>query len=396
MFTLLSEDDEVVRTEERDRKVDALAEKIRAMECQNSLGFDVTDMGLVDGLRIPYKFKAPSFDKYNDTSCPRTHVQAYYRKISAYADDEKMWIYFFQDSLSGASLDWYMDLKRESIRSWRDWGEAFLRQYKHNMDMAPSRTQLQSLCQKTGESFKEYAQRWRELAARVQPPMLERELTDMFIGTLQGVFMDRMGSCPFSSFSGVVVCGERTESLIKAGKIQDPCSSSSSSSKKPSSGAPRRGESETNAVHRQRNMNRRQYRQVAAVTIPATQQYQRRPTQQYQHQQHRPQQQAYQPHNGNQASTSNERKKITFDPIPMSYAELYPSLIERNLITPRDPPAIPVNPRWWYKPDQHCVYHSGAPGHDVDSCFQLKIRVQDLMRLGILSFEDLGPNVNRA
>ena len=68
------------------------------------------------------------------------------------------------------------------------------------MDMAPSRTQLQSLFQKTSESFKEYAQRWRELAARVQPPMLERELTDMFIRTLQGVFMDRMGSCPFGSF----------------------------------------------------------------------------------------------------------------------------------------------------------------------------------------------------
>ncbi|KAI5436556.1 hypothetical protein KIW84_022888 [Lathyrus oleraceus] len=141
MFTLLSEDDEVVgRTDERDRRVDALAEKIRAMECQNSLGFDVTNMGLVEGLRIPYKFKAPSFDKYNGTSCPRTHVQAYYRKISAYTDDEKMWMYFFQDSLSGASLDWYMEMKRESIRSWRDLGEAFLRQYKHNMDMAPSRT----------------------------------------------------------------------------------------------------------------------------------------------------------------------------------------------------------------------------------------------------------------
>ena len=153
MFTLLSEDEDVLgRVDERDRKVDALAEKIRAMECQNSLGFDVTNMGLVEGLRIPYKFKAPSFDKYNGTSCPRTHVQAYYRKISAYTDDEKMWMYFFQDSLSGASLDWYMELKRDSIRCWRDLGEAFLRQYKHNMDMAPSRTQLQSLCQKSKDS----------------------------------------------------------------------------------------------------------------------------------------------------------------------------------------------------------------------------------------------------
>ena len=253
LFTMLSEDDNMLgRNDARDRKVEALAEKIRAMECQNSLGFDVTNMGLVEGLRIPHKFKAPSFDKYNGTSCPRTHVQAYYRKISAYTDDEKMWMYFFQDSLSGASLDWYMELKRDSIRCWRDLGEAFLRQYKHNMDMAPTRTQLQSLCQKNNESFKEYAQRWRELAARVQPPMLERELTDMFISTLQGVYMDRMGSCPFGSFSDVVICGERTESLIKAGRIHD----AGSSSKKPFSGAPRRREGETNVVQHRGNVYR--------------------------------------------------------------------------------------------------------------------------------------------
>ncbi|KAI5393370.1 hypothetical protein KIW84_060484 [Lathyrus oleraceus] len=51
MFTMMSEDDgDVARMEDRDRKVDALAEKIRAMECQNSLGFDVMNMGLVEGL----------------------------------------------------------------------------------------------------------------------------------------------------------------------------------------------------------------------------------------------------------------------------------------------------------------------------------------------------------
>ncbi|KAI5390626.1 hypothetical protein KIW84_075793 [Lathyrus oleraceus] len=79
----------------------------------------------------------------------------------------------------------------------------------------------------------------------------------------------------------------------------------------------------------------------------------------------------------------------------MTYAELYPSLIERKLNTPRDPPALPANPQWWYKLDMHCVYHSGAPGHDVESCFPLKTKVQDLMRCGILCFEDVGPNVKK-
>ncbi|KAI5421443.1 hypothetical protein KIW84_045031 [Lathyrus oleraceus] len=116
---------------------------------------------------------------------------------------------------------------------------------------------------------------------------------------------------------------------------------------------------------------------------------------QYQHQQHHPQQQAYQPRNSNQTSTSYERKRVTFDPIPMTYSELYPSLIERKLITLRDPPAIPANLQWWYKPELHCVYHSSAPDDDVENSYPLKIKVQVLVRCGILCFEDVGPNVKK-
>ncbi|KAI5444932.1 hypothetical protein KIW84_013274 [Lathyrus oleraceus] len=77
----------------------------------------------------------------------------------------------------------------------------------------------------------------------------------------------------------------------------------------------------------------------------------------------------------------------------MTYAELYPSLIDRKLITPRDPPAVSTNPQWWYKPELHCVYHSGAPGHDVENFYPTK--VQDLVRSGILFFEDVGPNMKK-
>lgn len=40
------------------------------------------------------------------------------------------------------------------------------------------------MAQKDNECFKEYAQRWRELAARVHPPLVERELIDIFMSTL--------------------------------------------------------------------------------------------------------------------------------------------------------------------------------------------------------------------
>ena len=42
---------------------------------------------------------------------------------------------------------------------------AFIGQYQYNTDMAPDRNQLQNMSKKEHKSFKEYAQRWRDLVA---------------------------------------------------------------------------------------------------------------------------------------------------------------------------------------------------------------------------------------
>lgn len=91
----------------------------------------------------------------------------------AYARDEKLMIHYFQDSLSEAYLDWYMQLEQAHVRRWEELANTLLRQYQYNLDMAPNHIQLQNLAQKNHESFKEYAQQWREMVARVQPLLLE-------------------------------------------------------------------------------------------------------------------------------------------------------------------------------------------------------------------------------
>lgn len=53
--------------------------------------------------------------------------------------------------------------------------EAYVKHYQYNIDMAPNRTQLQSLPWGQNESFKEYAQKSCGLAARVQPSLVERD-----------------------------------------------------------------------------------------------------------------------------------------------------------------------------------------------------------------------------
>lgn len=86
--------------------------------------------------------------------------------------------------------------------------------------------------------------------------------------------------------------------------------------------------------------------------------------------------------------------KLSFDLIPMKYSQLYPALIQRGLVTPRGYKTPPPNPLpAWYDPQKHCEFHEGAPGHDLDNCYALKIKVQELIKADILSFKDTGPNV---
>lgn len=81
---------------------------LKAVEGQGALGTDLIGLGLIPGVGVPPKFKVPVFEKYTGTTCPKTHVRSYYRKMPAYSDDERLLMHFFQDSLVGASLEWYM------------------------------------------------------------------------------------------------------------------------------------------------------------------------------------------------------------------------------------------------------------------------------------------------
>lgn len=199
------------------------------------------------GVIIPAKFKFPDFEKYKGASDPRMHIRAYFWKMVAYSDDDRLLMHFFQDSLSGASLDWYMQLEGTHIQSWRDMVEAFLKNYQYNTDMALNHTQLQNLTQKHDETFKEYAQCLRDLAARVETQFLERELVEMLMVNLQESYWDIMVGRTSSCFFYLVFVDERIENMIKMRKIQN-AASTSGLMKKPYMAYGKKREGETNAT----------------------------------------------------------------------------------------------------------------------------------------------------
>ncbi|KAL5170534.1 hypothetical protein HKD37_11G032223 [Glycine soja] len=77
----------------------------------------------------------------------------------------------------------------------------------------------------------------------------------------------------------------------------------------------------------------------------------------------------------------------------MAYSELWPSLLENHLVV-----AIPGKvfqspyPKW-YNSNATCAYHSGVPGHNIDSCLPFKYKVQHIINAGWISFQEEGPNV---
>ena len=87
------------------------------------------------------------------------------------------------------------NLESSWIRSWKDLMVAFIRKYQYNSNMAPDRMQLKNMCKREHESFKEYAQRWRDLAAKVAPPMMEREMITMIVDTLPVFYYKKMVGC---------------------------------------------------------------------------------------------------------------------------------------------------------------------------------------------------------
>src|SRR3954471_11988029 len=111
--------------EQDDDKYQQLEEHVKAMEIQKIPGLDFDDLGLVSDIVIPPKFKVPIFAKYDGVYCPKLHLRSYVRKIQPHTADKKLWIHFFQESLSGTQLEWYYQLESAKVHSWEDLATAF-------------------------------------------------------------------------------------------------------------------------------------------------------------------------------------------------------------------------------------------------------------------------------
>ena len=234
-------------------------------------------------------------------------------------------------------------------------------------------------------TFDVHAQRWRELAAQVKPPMAEKEMISTFLNTLKDPYYSHLIGHTTSSFADLVIVGERVEDGVKSGRLVDV--QALQQLLEQSGSGPGQQSAEVKMITSAAPKMNQPYRKRMYVQPTSQQSYVISTVQ--------PQFQNTQP----QASSRKEAKVVAekrrFDPVPMPLSQLLPQLIATNLVTTVPPKPVTDPPQKGFDPNARCDYHMGSPGHWTDRCFRLRHKVQDLLDQELLNFEtDQGSKPN--
>ena len=79
-------------------------------------------------------------------------------------------------------------------------------------------------------------------------------------------------------------------------------------------------------------------------------------------------------------------RRPSIEPIPVTYTELFPRLIQGQLLarvplTPMEPPYP-----YWYDANATCDYHYGIKGHSTENYLALKNQIQALKNARYINF----------
>ncbi|XP_040934416.1 uncharacterized protein [Gossypium hirsutum] len=195
------------------------------------------------------------------------------------------------------------------------------------------------------------------MAMQVQPLLLEKETTMLFINTLKAPFITHMIGSTTKIFADIVIAGEMIENAIRDGKIEGEATKRL---------APRRKDSEVNNTS---TFN------TKAITVgqPKTAVVE---------------QQSFQ---RQESSTRQNSERMQFTPIPVTYRELYQTLYDTHVIAPFHlKPLQPPYPKW-YDANARCEYHAGISGHSIGNCTGFKKAEERLIKMGVVKFDNI-PN----
>ncbi|XP_015072542.1 uncharacterized protein LOC107016648 [Solanum pennellii] len=297
-------------------KIDIKEEIKRAMkelQCiPDVAGLSYAELCIHPDLNLPEGFKIPKFDTFGGVGNPMAHLRAYCDQLVGVGKDEALLMRLFSQSLCGEALEWFTSHETRQWPSWSALAKDFIDRFT-----------------------------WRKEAARVRPPMTEKEIVEVFVRVQEPEYYDRIILLIRAKFAEIVKVGETIEDGLKSGKI-----------------------SRVSASPGYSRLMRKKREEVAIQSgyDPSRPKFEKRPLR-------------------------------NFTALAESRTKLFERLSVAGYIHPVGPKPVDVNSKF-YKPEQRCAYHSNSVGHDTEDCINLKHMIQDLIDQEVFSLQPAAPNVN--
>ncbi|XP_075095495.1 uncharacterized protein LOC142173748 [Nicotiana tabacum] len=384
---------------------------MQGLSVQKSVSY--SDLCMFPHVHLPVGFKTPKFEKYDGHGDLIAHLKRYCNQLRGAGGKEELLMAYFGEILTGIMSEWYMDQDISHWHIWDDLARDFVRPFQYNVDIAPNRNSLTNFKKKIAESFREYAIKWREQAARVKSPMDETEMVNIFLQAQEADYFQNMMSAMGKPFAEAIKIGEMVENSLKTSQIisQSALRATYQATQNGSGGLENRKKREEGAMMVSGSRDPRRSRDHSYLPPRTTQHYYphqdaayvvapppyavmnaqpyTRPQQHYNQNRaplprnNHPHQAPYNPRPPQNNYQHNTRpceppKRNDFTPIGESYSSMFPKLIQMGLLQP-----VPLN--WQnpkspsYRPDTRCAYHSGAEDHDTEDCWTLKRAVENLI-----------------
>ncbi|XP_015075572.1 uncharacterized protein LOC107019693 [Solanum pennellii] len=161
-------------------KIDIKEEIKRAMkelQCiPDVAGLSYAELCIHPDLNLPEGFKIPKFDTFGGVGNPMAHLRAYYDQLVGVGKDEALLMRLFSRSLCGEALEWFTSHETRQWPNWSALAKDFIDRFAYNVEIVHDRYSLEKVKQKSTESYREFAYRWRKEAGRVRTPMTEKEI----------------------------------------------------------------------------------------------------------------------------------------------------------------------------------------------------------------------------
>ncbi|XP_077237326.1 uncharacterized protein LOC143879006 [Tasmannia lanceolata] len=198
---------------EMSEKFSKMAHEMEQMKVQGPKKFDVSELILSSTVSLPPNFKAPDYDKYDGTGCPRNHMRWFIILSQQYGLSREQMAQLFPISLTGIAKKWFLRLKPEEVRTLEDISEKLIEQFSMEEGIEVTKRDLKQLKQGPQETFTFFIRRWRRKSAQLSQRMTESEQIKLVLKSLSAQYFHFLAPQHYPSFDHLIKTGAIAKGL---------------------------------------------------------------------------------------------------------------------------------------------------------------------------------------